>query len=138
MLRVDPPLLHKRDEENARERVKPKGHFFGPSSTSTPQRSEARALTPDLGSPQSSGSWEREMLKNINQISITGGLPKLQSERFLLKQQEEKRIEIQHQLANIQSLNKSINLEVGSNHGSLEDDQEIDDLKNIICSTDPG
>ena len=59
VLRVDPPLLHIRDEENARERVKPKGHFFGPSSTSTPQRSEARALTPDLGSPQSSGSWER-------------------------------------------------------------------------------
>jgi hypothetical protein len=38
VLRVDPPLLHIRDEENARERVKPKGHLFGPSSTSTPQR----------------------------------------------------------------------------------------------------
>ena len=137
ILRGDPTLLHKRDDENSREREKTMEHFHGPSSTSTPQRSEARALTPDLGS-QSSGSWEREMLKNINQISITGGLTKLQSESFLLKQQEEKRVEIQHQLANIQTLNKSINIEVGSNHGSLEDDQEIDDLKNIICSTDPG
>ena len=93
ILRGDPTLLHKRDDENSREREKTKEHFHGPSSTSTPQRSEARALTPDLGS-QSSGSWEREMLKNINQISITGGLTKLQSESFLLKQQEEKRVEI--------------------------------------------
>ena len=60
-----------------------------------------------------------------------------------MKQQEEKRVEIQHQLANIQTLNKSINIEVSSTrsfskHVRLEDDQEIDDLKNIICSTDPG
>jgi hypothetical protein len=138
VLRVEPPLLHIRDGEGVRERVKSKGHLFGPSSTLTPQRSEARALTPDFGSHQSSGNWEKEMMRNINQISITGGLTKLQSESFLLQKQDEKRVEIQHQLANIQTLNNSINLEVGSNHGSLEDDQEIDDLQHIICSTDPG
>ena len=101
MLRLDP------------EREKPKRHYFGPSSTSTPQRqTEARALPPDFGSPQ--------------------------MESFLLKEQELKRQEIQQQLANIQSLNKTINLEIGgSGHGSLEDDREIDDMRNVICSTDP-
>ena len=47
-------------------------------------------------------------------------------------------MKIQKQLAHIQELNHSINLEVTSQHGSLEDDQEIDDLDNIICCTDPG
>ena len=62
----------------------------------------------------------------------------MQSESYLLQKQEEKRVEIQQQLAHIQTLNNSLILEVTSNHGSLEDDQEIDDLQNIICSTDPG
>ena len=65
------------------EREKPKKHYFGPSSTSTPQRqTEARALPPDFGSPQME-SWEREMLRNINALSVTGGMTKLQSEFFV-------------------------------------------------------
>ena len=92
----------------------------------------------NFSSPQVEG-WEREMLRNINAISVTGGMTKLQSESFLLKEQELKRQEIQRQLANIQSLNKTINLEIGgSDQGSLEDDREIDDMQNVICSTDPG
>ena len=92
----------------------------------------------NFGSPLVDG-WEREMLRNINAISVTGGMTRLQSESFLLKEQELKRQEIQQQLAHIQSLNKTINLEVGgSDHSSLEDDREIDDMQNVICSTDPG
>ena len=121
------------------EREKPKKHYFKPPTTSTPQKqAEARAMPQNFGSPQVEG-WEREMLRNINAISVTGGMTKLQSESFLLKEQELKRQEIQQQLANIQSLNKTINLEIGgSDHGSLEDDREIDDMQNVICSTDPG
>ena len=79
------------------------------------------------------------MLRNINALSVTGGMTKLQLEIFLLKEQEQKRQEIQQQLANIQSLNKTINLEIGgSDHGSLEDDREIDDMRNVICSSDSG
>jgi hypothetical protein len=136
-LRVETPLPQTRYVENVKERVMSKGHLFTPSSASTPRRDEARALTPDHGTNQSE-NWEQEMIRNINQISITGGLTRLQNESFLLQKQEEKRVQIQQQLAHIQTLNHSINLEVTSNHGSLEDDQEIDDLENIICSTDPG
>ena len=78
------------------------------------------------------------MIRNINQISITEGLTRLQNESFLLQKQEEKRVQIQQQLAHIQALNHSINLEVTSNHGSLEDDQEIDDLENIISASADG
>ena len=99
----------------------------------TSQRQSAREA-----SNNQSETWEQEMIRNINQISITGGLTRLQNESFLLQKQEEKRVQIQKQLAHIQELNHSINLEVTSQHGSLEDDQEIDDLDNIICCTDPG
>ena len=121
------------------EREKPKKHYFGPAATSTPQRQDdARSMPPNFSSPQVEG-WEKEMIRNINAISVTGGMTRLQSESFLLKEQELKRQEIQRQLANIQSLNKTINLEIGgSNHGSFEDDREIDDMQNVICSTDPG
>ena len=47
-------------------------------------------------------------------------------------------MEIEQQLTHINTLNHSINMEVASNNGSMEDDQEIDNLQNIICSTDPG
>ena len=98
-------------------------------------RPEARALTPDMETDQR--DWEQEMLKNINQLSLTGGPTQLQNESFLIQKQEEKRVEIEHQLAHINTLNQSINSEMSSN-GSLEDEDEIDNLQNIICSTDPG
>ena len=121
------------------ERVMPRENYYEPPATSTPQKqNEARAMPQNFGSPLVDG-WEREMLRNINAISVTGGMTRLQSESFLLKEQELKRQEIQQQLAHIQSLNKTINLEVGgSDHSSLEDDREIDDMQNVICSTDPG
>ena len=133
---------HHRDERVLKmepKREKPKNHYLGPAATSTPQRQEeARTMPPNFSSPQVEG-WEKEIIRNINAISITGGMTRLQSESFLLKEQELKRQEIQRQLANIQSLNKTINLEIGgSNHGSFEDDREIDDMQNVICSTDPG
>jgi hypothetical protein len=77
------------------------------------------------------------MIRNINQLSISGGLTKFQNEGFLLQLQEEKRVQIQQQMAHIQSLNHSINMEITSNQGSIKDDQELDNFENIICSTDP-
>jgi hypothetical protein len=94
-------------------------------------------LSPDHETNQSNENWEQEMIRNINQISISGGLTRLQNESFLLQMQEEKRVQIQQQMAHIQALNHSINLEVTSNHGSIEEDQEINNLENIICCTDP-
>ena len=77
------------------------------------------------------------MIRNLNQLSISGGLTKFQNEGFLLQLQEEKRVQIQQQMAHIQSLNHSINMEITSNQGSIEDDLELDNFENIICSTDP-
>ena len=93
-------------------------------------------MTPDMETDHR--NWEQEMIKNINQLSVTGGLTQLQNESFLIQKQEEKRVEIEQQLAHINTLNHSINMEVASNNGSMEDEDEIDNLQNIICSTDPG
>ena len=80
-------------------------------------------------------NWQKEILKNLNQISICQGMTKLESETFLLKEQEIKRKEMAH----IQTLNVTINRgleEIGGSE-SDEDDTELDDLQNIVCSTDP-
>ena len=95
---------------------------------------EARALSPTMETDQR--DWEKEMLKNINQLSLTGGPTQLQNETFLIQQQEEKRIEIEHQLAHINTINQAINNEVSSNE-SQEDEDELDNFQNIVCSTDP-
>ena len=55
--------------------------------TPTAGRPEARALTPDMETDQR--DWEKEMLKNINQLSLTGGPTQLQNETFLIQKQEE-------------------------------------------------
>ena len=84
-------------------------------------------------------NWQKEMLKNLNQISICQGMTKLESETFLLKEQEKKRKEIEQQMAHIQTLNVTINRDLEEIGGSEsdEDDTELDDLQNIVCSTDP-
>ena len=130
-LRVETPFHNTRNVTD--NRFMSQGHS---PSTPTTGRAEARALTPDMETDHR--NWEQEMIKNINQLSVTGGLTQLQNESFLIQKQEEKRVEIEQQLAHINTLNHLINMEVASNNGSMEDEDEIDNLQNIICSTDPG
>ena len=107
-----------------------------PLSASTPRNLQAGALSADIENGQRN-LWKQEMIRNLNQLSISGGLTQFQNEGYLLQLQEERQVDIQQQMANIKSLNQSINKEVQSNQGSIEDDLELDNFENIICSTDP-
>ena len=111
-------------------------NFRGQTLTPTPGRPEARAFTPDMEKDER--DWQKEMLKNINQLSLTGGPTQLQSESFLIQEQEERRVEIELQLAHINTLNQHINSEVSSNNGSPENEDDLDNFQNVLCSTDPG
>ena len=97
--------------------------------------SEARALTPD--EEKDERDWQQEMLKNINALAITGGHTQLQTENFLIQEQERRRVEIELQLAHINTLNQRINSEVHSNNESPENEDDLYDFQNVLCSTDP-
>jgi hypothetical protein len=107
---------------------------FQPFDVSTPKKVQAEALPEDL---QDQGSlWKREMLRNLQQLTFSGGFTQFQNENYLINLQEERRVNIQKQMANIKTLNNSINQQVES-HDSMEDDIELDNFENIVASTDP-
>ena len=85
-LRVDTPFPQTRYVKDIKERFMSQGHPFTSPSPSTSGRAEARALTPDMETDRN--NWEQEMIKNINELSITGGLTQLQNESFLIQKQE--------------------------------------------------
>ena len=129
-------LQQKDAQRNAGETFKAVGNPFRPLSVSTPGKVQAEAVSEDLENDQRN-LWKREMLRNLKQSSLSGGFTQLQSENYMLQLQEERRVNIQKQMASIKTLNQSINLEVESNQGSIEDDLELDNFENIVASTDP-
>jgi hypothetical protein len=129
-------LQQKDAQRNAGETFKAVGNPFMPLSVSTPRNVQAGALSEDLENDQRN-LWKQEMLRNLKQLSLSGGFTQLQSENYMMQLQEERRVDIQKQMASIKSLNQLINLEVQSNQGSIEDDLELDNFENIVASTDP-
>ena len=100
------------------------------------------------------------MIKNINALAITGASTQVQPENLLTQlerkrvnqqnqereqkrvdlltmEQERKRVVIQLQMAHINTLNQSINNQVQSRRESPENEDDLYDFKNILCSTHP-
>jgi hypothetical protein len=100
------------------------------------------------------------MIKNINALAITGASTQIPPESFLTQlerkrvnlqnqemerkrvdlltqEQERKRVVIQLQMAHINTLNQSINNQVQSRRESPENEDDLYDFKNILCSTHP-
>ena len=119
---------------------------------------EARARTPT--EERDDKAWLGEMVKNINALAITGASTQVQPESLLTQlerkrvnqqnqemeqkrvdlltmEQERKRVVIQLQMAHINTLNQSINNQVQSRRESPENEDDLYDFKNILCSTHP-
>jgi hypothetical protein len=120
---------------------------------------EARALTPN--EERDERDWQSEMIKNINALAIAGGSTQIQTENFLTQElerkrvnlqtqelerkridlltqeQERKRVLIQLQMAHINTLNQNINSQVQSRRESPENEDDLYDFQNILCSTHP-
>jgi hypothetical protein len=107
---------------------------FQPFNASTPNKVQTEVLQED---PQDQGNLlKKEMLRNLHQLTLSGGFTRFQNENYLINLQEQRRENIQKQMAHIKTLNTSINQQVDS-HDDMETDIELDNFENIVASTDP-
>ena len=107
---------------------------FQPFKASTPHNVKTEVLQRE---PQDQGDLlKEEMMRNLHQLTLSGGFTNFQHENNLLNLQEQRRENIQRQMSHIKTLNNSINQQIDS-QDDMETDIELDNFENIVASTDP-
>ena len=107
---------------------------FQPFKASTPNNVKTEVLQRE---PQDQGDLlKEEMMRNLHQLTLSGGFTNFQHENNLLNLQEQRRENIQRQMSHIKTLNNSINQQIDS-QDDMETDIELDNFENIVASTDP-